>query len=89
MQHRRTGHTLHRGARATQYVAPRSMSAWFHSAARPRGTSAAASAHTRRSRRALFRRPRIPNARASTRAAFVSTAGTSAPKARLATAPAV
>jgi hypothetical protein len=72
-----------------QYVAPRSISAWFQSDERPRGTSAAASRHTRRSRRALFFRPRTPNARASTRAALVSTAGTSAPKARLATAPAV
>src|SRR5207249_4064082 len=78
-----------RGLRAVQYAAPRSISAWFQSAARPRGTSAAASAHPRRSRGALFRRPRTANTRARTRAALVSTAGTSAPKARLATAPAV
>ena len=42
--------------------------------------------HTRRVRDALAR---SPNTRPSTRAAFVSTAGTRAPNARLATAPAV
>jgi hypothetical protein len=38
---RATGHASQRGARAVQTVAPSSIAAWFQSAARPGGKSAA------------------------------------------------
>src|SRR5262245_17581451 len=70
-------------------VAPRSISAWFQSPARPRGSTRSASLQSRLARAAEPRAPRTRKTRASTRAMFVSTAAASAPNAMLATAPAV
>src|SRR5262249_27468857 len=84
-----TGHTRQRGRRATQIVAPRSMSAWFQSPARFGGTMRDASRQSAAVRAAEPRRPRTRKTRPRTRATLVSTAGSSAPKAILATAPAV
>jgi hypothetical protein len=85
----RAGQAEQPGARAVQFVAPRSMSAWFHSPDRPAGTSAPASRQRRRLHAADFAGPRTRKTRDKTRATFVSTVPTSAPKAMLATAAAV
>ena len=72
--HALTGHASHRGRRAVHTVAPSSIIAWFHAAARPAGRSAAGAPRPSRS---------------ATRRAFVSTAATCAPNANDATAAAV
>ena len=69
----RSGQTSQRGVRAMHTSRPRSKRAWFHSYARPGGGTTAVP----------------PNARPSTRLAFVSGAAIWAPKAKHAIAAAV
>src|SRR5439155_3907801 len=86
----RTGQSGHFGLRATQTSAPSSITAWLNFQARLPffGTSFPARPHTAVARCTLpVARPK--NTRRSTRATFVSTAGTGFSSAHEATAPAV
>src|SRR5262249_48780212 len=83
------GHTRHFGLRATQIIAPRSISAWLKSKTWREGTSASDSVHRWRFIAWLFGSPSPTKTRKSTRATLVSRIAARSRNAKLRIAPAV
>src|SRR6185295_10063486 len=83
------GHTRHFGERATQIIAPKSISAWLKSNTCRTGTSESESAQRWRFIAWLFGSPVPTNIRNSTRATLVSRIAARSRNAKLRIAPAV